>query len=263
LSGASGLPVAEGEQLVATGVRVNFGGIKALDGVDLVLNRGGILGLIGPNGAGKTTLVNVLTGFQRPTDGTVVLAGVDVARWSANRIARRGVARTFQNVRLFSGLSVHENIELGALGVGSTRGRAKQRAWELLERMELTAKGGSLASSLPHGEARRVGILRALAMLPNFLLLDEPGAGLNETEVDDLVGVLRRIREDFGCGLLVIEHDMRLIMELCESIHVLDHGRTISIGNPNEVKKDPAVLAAYLGKRAEPRNGAKPIAAGQ
>lgn len=243
---------ANGNQLLeCRDLNVHFEGVKAVDGVDLELRSGEILGLIGPNGAGKTTLVNTLTGFQRPTAGSVHLDGADVTGWPPDRLARIGLARTFQAVRLFAGLTVFENVELGALGVGMSRREAQRWAWELLERLDLTAMADASASGVPHGMERRLALVRALATRPRFLLLDEPAAGLNEAEGDALVAALAGIRDDFACGLMVIEHDMRVIMRLCERIQVLDYGKTISIGTAQEVQKDPAVLAAYLGSERE------------
>jgi branched-chain amino acid transport system ATP-binding protein len=243
--------IANGVQLLeARGLKVHFGGVHAVDGVDLVLTKGEILGLIGPNGAGKTTLVNALSGFQKPTAGTVLMNGRDVTGLSPHRLARRGLARTFQSVRLFPSLTVLENVELGGVGVGMRRPAARKWARELLERLTLDDKADLYATGLPHGLERRLGIVRALAAKPTFLMLDEPAAGLNEQESDELVSSLMLIRDDFSCALVVIEHDMRLIMRLCERIQVLDYGRTISIGTPAQVRRDPAVLTAYLGRRA-------------
>jgi branched-chain amino acid transport system ATP-binding protein len=238
------------ELLQARGLKVHFGGVRAVDGVDLVVTKGEILGLIGPNGAGKTTLVNALSGFQKPTAGTVLMNGQDVTGLSPHRLARRGLARTFQSVRLFPGLTVLENVELGAVGVGMRRPAARKWARELLERLKLDGMASLYGIGLPHGLERRLGIVRALAAKPTFLMLDEPAAGLNEQESDELVGSLTLIRDDFSCALVVIEHDMRLIMRLCERIQVIDYGKTISIGTPAQVRSDPAVLTAYLGRRA-------------
>jgi branched-chain amino acid transport system ATP-binding protein len=241
----------EGAHLLeARDLRVHFGGVHAVDGVDLDLRRGEILGLIGPNGAGKTTLVNALSGFQKPTGGRVRLNGTDVTGWSPHRLARRGLTRTFQSVRLFPGLTVLENVELGGVGVGLRRPTARRAARELLGRLGFADRADQLATGLPHGLERRLGIVRALAARPSFLLLDEPAAGLNERESDELVQTLTLIRDDFSCALVVIEHDMRVIMRLCERIQVLDYGKTISLGTPAEVRRDPAVLTAYLGRRA-------------
>jgi ABC-type branched-subunit amino acid transport system ATPase component len=239
-----------GEVLEARGLKVRFGGVRAVDGVDFRLRKGEILGLIGPNGAGKTTLVNALSGFQKPSEGRVFLDGVDVTGWNPAKLAKRGLTRTFQSVRLFPALTVLENVELGAVGVGMRRREARKNAAELLERLNLGDKANLYGAGLPHGIERRLGIVRALAARPAFLLLDEPAAGLNERESDELVESLALIRDDFSCALVVIEHDMRVIMRLCERIQVLDYGKTISIGTPAEVRRDPAVLAAYLGKKA-------------
>jgi branched-chain amino acid transport system ATP-binding protein len=242
-------PASRGELLEAHELSVHFGGVRAVDRVELELRKGEILGLIGPNGAGKTTLVNALSGFQKPTAGRVLLNGEDVTGWSPYRLARSGLTRTFQSVRLFPGLTVLENVELGGVGVGMRRPAARRSARMLLERLGLSGKADSLATGLPHGLERRLGIVRALAARPAFLLLDEPAAGLNERESDELVGALTLIRDDFSCALVVIEHDMRVIMRLCERIQVLDYGKTISTGTPAQVRADPAVLTAYLGRR--------------
>ena len=246
-------PEQQAEELRAEGVRVRFEGVKAVDDVDLTLHRGELLGLIGPNGAGKTTLVNALTGFERPTGGAVFLDSLEITGWAPQRLGRLGIARTFQAVRLFGNLTAFENVELGALGVGVPRHEARRLAWTLLTRMGLEAKAHRTASGLPYGDERRLGFLRALATNPAFLLLDEPAAGLNDSESDELIGAIGEIRDEFGCGVLVIEHDMRLIMRLCERIQVLDYGKTICIGTPVEVQADPAVVTAYLGVTREPR----------
>jgi ABC-type branched-subunit amino acid transport system ATPase component len=243
------------ERLEARGVKVHFAGVRAVDGVDLTLERGEILGLIGPNGAGKTTLVNALSGFQRPTEGSIRLGSADVTSWAPEHLARSGLARTFQNVRLFPHLSVFENVETAAVAVGLRRRDAAARAAEALEALGLSDRTHAEARALPHGEQRRLGIARALAGGPCFLLLDEPAAGLNEDESEELGRALRTIHESFGCGLLVIEHDMEVIMSLCDRVQVLSYGITICIGTPAEVQDDAEVVTAYLGAPGD-RNGA-------
>lgn len=213
----------------------------------MVLRPGEIKGLIGPNGAGKTTLVNAISGFQSMLAGKVLLAGRDVTGWSPDHLAREGLARTFQNVRLFGGLTVFENVEVGALEAARDRGEARANALGLLDRLGLQAHPKTLASALPYGLERRLAIARALATRPRFILLDEPAAGLNEIEGDELVAMIRDVRAEYGCGVLVIDHDMRLILGLCERIQVLDHGRTIFEGSPAEVTSDARVIEAYLG----------------
>jgi branched-chain amino acid transport system ATP-binding protein len=246
-----GGPVAgadEGPVLAAHGVGVDFDGVHALTDVTLSVGQHEVLGLIGPNGAGKTTLMNVLSGFQRPTTGSIHVAGEDATRWGPERIVRSGVSRTFQAVRPFAQLTVSENLELGALGVGVSRTEARRRVAEILSALHLTHRADFRAGALPHGEERRLGIGRALASSPRVLLLDEPAAGANESESDQLVHALLAIKSDFACSLVVIEHDMQLIMNICERIHVLDYGRSIAEGTPEEIRKNPAVLEAYLGQ---------------
>jgi branched-chain amino acid transport system ATP-binding protein len=230
---------------------VHFVGVKAVDGVDLELRQGTILGVIGPNGAGKTTLLNAITGFQRPTAGRVEVDGVEATRWRPQRFSDAGIARTFQGVRSFARLTVRENVEAAALGTGVRRRAARSRADDLLELVGLQRSAEQLAEELPYGSQRRLGLARALAGSPRLVLLDEPAAGLNEIESDELLERLVAIRSDLGCGLLVIEHDMRLIMRLCDVVQVIDYGRTIRIGPPAEVRADPAVLEAYLGVARE------------
>ena len=243
------------DRLEGRQISLQFDGIKAIDGVDVFVDRGEIVGLIGPNGAGKTSLLNVLSGFLRPTAGQIFLSGTDVSRLPPHRLSRRGLVRTFQNNRLFHRLTVFGNVEVSALGARASRSEARRIAGELLDRMHLTEAAHQRATSLSHGQERRLGIARALAMKPRFLLLDEPAAGLNESESDDLLRSLTAFRDEFSLGLLVIEHDMRLIMRLCERIQVLDHGKTIAIGTPAEVRANPGVVTAYLGTTKE-MNGA-------
>jgi branched-chain amino acid transport system ATP-binding protein len=240
-----------GAVLEARGVDVRFQGVHALAGVDLTLAAGEIVGLIGPNGAGKTTLVNAMSGFQRLTGGTIRLDGVDVTRWPAHRRGRAGVGRTFQGVRAFAGLSGRDNLLAAAYAAGRSARAAAAFAAETLELVGLAGAAAVPAGSLAYGQERRLGIARALCTGPRLVLLDEPAAGLNEQESDELLELLRGVRDRHGCGLLVIEHDMRLIMRLCDRLQVLDHGRTIAAGRPAEVARDPLVLEAYLGRRRE------------
>jgi branched-chain amino acid transport system ATP-binding protein len=238
------------ETLCGEGIEVHFEGVKALDGVDLVLHRGEILGLIGPNGAGKTTLVNALTGFQAPTGGRLLLGGEDVTGRPAHRLARAGVARTFQSGRSVPDLTVFENVLAGPVGLGVRRREARERARDALTAVGLPGRDDELARSLSSGQERRLEVARAIAMRPRFLFLDEPAAGLNEGESDELVATIAELPERLGCGVLVIEHDMRVIMGLCGRLQVIDYGRTISEGAPEIVRADPAVIAAYLGTEA-------------
>jgi branched-chain amino acid transport system ATP-binding protein len=236
------------DALIAQDIRVHFVGVRAIDGVDLRVERGEILGLIGPNGAGKTTLLNVVAGAQEPKTGTVHLDGRDVTRWPAARRARAGIARTFQGARLFERLTVFENVEVGAITSGGSKRDARRSAQELMGFFGLEEVAAQQAGALSHGLARRLGVARALSTRPTFMLLDEPAAGLDEEESAELVVLLREVRDRFGVGLAVIEHDVPLIMSLCERIHVLDHGKTLVVDTPEAVARNPVVMDAYLGQ---------------
>ncbi|RNL62606.1 ABC transporter ATP-binding protein [Nocardioides marmoriginsengisoli] len=227
---------------------VRFGGLCALDGVELELGAGEILGLIGPNGAGKTTLLNVLSGFQRPTVGEVELDGRTITRWDAPRRARAGISRTFQDVRLFEEMSVQENCEVAVVGCGGRRSTARTQATQALELLDLQGSAHVLARDLPYGLQRRVGLARALCARPRVLLLDEPAAGLNDDESAAMAETVRAIHAELGCGVVVIEHDVRMILGLSHRVHVLDHGVTLRVGSPDEIRTDPDVVTAYLGE---------------
>lgn len=234
----------------AIDVRRDFRGVRALDRVSLAVGEGEAVGLIGPNGSGKTTLINVLSGVIRPTAGTIRIDGRDVTRTSSHRTARLGVGRTFQQVRLFGAMTVRTNVEMGAIARGH---RDHDRdAGELLARLGLVADADRPASTLSYGAQRRLEIARALAGRPRVLLLDEPAAGMNESESDGLLAAITAARGHFGCAVLIVDHDLRLIMRLCDRIHVLAEGRTLSEGTPAEVQSDQRVIDAYLGVGSSP-----------
>jgi len=218
--------------------------------VTLELRRGEVLGLIGPNGAGKSTLVNVLSGFDRPNEGRVTFEGRDVTRWRASRRGRNGLARTFQHSHAFRSLTVRENVEVSALGAGASPRSAARRADEVLRLLGLDAHAGIPAAALAHGDERRLGVARALATDPRYVLLDEPAAGLPEAEVPGFAAVVRSLRDDHGAGVLLIDHNMALIMDVCDRIQVLDQGVTLAEGTPAEIRANLDVAAAYLGESA-------------
>jgi len=233
--------------LRASAVSRSYEGVQALSNVTLEIARGEVVGLIGPNGAGKSTLVNVLSGFDRPESGTVELLGQDITGWSPHRRGRRGLARTFQTSHGFRDLTVRENVEVSALGAGAGPREAARRAGTLLERLGLDRYAGAPAAALAHGDERRLGVARALATQPAFVLLDEPAAGLPEAEVPDFAAVVRSLCDEDDAGVLLIDHNMALIMETCDRIQVLDMGRTLAQGTPAEIRGNLDVAAAYLG----------------
>jgi branched-chain amino acid transport system ATP-binding protein len=208
-----------------------------------------VVGLIGPNGAGKSTLVNVLSGFDRPSSGCVMLEQRDVTRWSSHRRGRHGLSRTFQHSHAFRGLTVRENVEVSALGVGASSRAAVRRANELLDLLGLAAYADRPASDLSHGDERRLGVARALATEPRYVLMDEPAAGLSEAEVPRFAAAVNAVR-DRGAGVLLVDHNVALVLDVCERVHVLDQGTTLAEGTPQEIRSHLGVAAAYLGESA-------------
>ncbi len=243
-----------------------FGGLHAVRRVSLRVEKGEIFGLIGPNGAGKTTIFNVTTGVYRPDGGQVLFKGQDISGWSPAKVAAAGVARTFQNIRLFRSMSAEQNVMVaghhlhraGLLSaVLSTKSHAEdelglqRRAYELLEALGLEAHAGDIASSLPYGSQRRLEIARALMLSPELLLLDEPAAGMNSHEARALEKQIRWLRDELGVTIVLVEHNMSVVMSVCERVHVVDHGETIADGPPAVIKAHPKVLAAYLGQELD------------
>lgn len=237
--------------LLVQDVTKKFHQLTAVDSVSITLDRGEVLGLIGPNGSGKSTLINVISGVLEPTSGRVCV-GTDVISGNApHHIARAGIARTFQGTRVFPSLSVEQNITVAAMGVGASRRDARQRALELIDYFGIDQWSDAYADGLPYGHKRIVEVARGLAMRPKYLLLDEPAAGLDESETATLLAQLLALPQERGLGLLIVDHDMPLIMRLCQRIHVLNYGRSIAEGTPGDIRQNTAVLEAYLGRGAE------------
>ena len=245
------------------GATIRFGGLVAVNAVSFEIEPGQLFGLIGPNGAGKTTCFNLITGVYKPTSGKVVFQGKDISGTPSNKVARLGICRTFQNIRLFKDLNVRENVMIagnlrartgiwGAMALSPFARRETEaiadEAMRLLEVVDLAHVADARSADLSYGMQRRLEIARALATKPELLLLDEPAAGMNPQEKIELNAMVRRIRDEFGLTILLIEHDMRFVMSLCERIVVLDHGEEISRGAPDEIRNDPKVIAAYLGE---------------
>lgn len=244
------------------GITQEFGGLRALDCVDLEVKRGEIFGVIGPNGAGKTTLFNIITGIYIPTGGDLIFKGERLNGLPSHKIASLGIARTFQNIRLFDRLSVEDNVKIGSMGLMPTgffrsllslpaerkaEKRIREKSRFLLQMLGLYEKRLEYASSLSYGEQRKLEIARALALEPSLLLLDEPAAGMNPAEKEELMELIRKIKGEMGITILLVEHDMNLVMNICERIAVLDYGRKIAEGSPDEVKNDERVIMSYLG----------------
>ncbi len=250
--------------LEARHLGIDFGGLTAVDDFSLIIGRTEIAGLIGPNGAGKTTVFNLLTNVYHPTRGTIMLDGYNTYGKTTYQVNKMGIARTFQNIRLFSNMSVVDNVKVGLhnemkenvfeamthlFSYKSAERRADERALELLDFFHMADLANAQAGSLPYGAQRRLEIVRALATNPSILLLDEPAAGMNPSETAELMENIAKIRDTFQIAILLIEHDMNLVMGICEGICVLNYGKVIAKGSPDEIKQNPQVIEAYLGRK--------------
>ena len=249
--------------LEVSNLGIAFGGLQAVSQLDMTIEKGHLYGLIGPNGAGKTTVFNMLTGVYRPTEGNIVLDGKDITGKSPEAISKAGIARTFQNIRLFNEMSVLDNVKVplhdqttyslaeSFLHLGSYRKKEKEmneQAMEILKVFDLDKQADTMASNLPYGKQRKLEIARALATDPKLLLLDEPAAGMNPHETEELMNTIRLIREKFNVAILLIEHDMKLVSGICEYLYVLNFGTELASGKTSDVLNDPKVIKAYLGE---------------
>ena len=252
--------------LVAKDISISFGALKAVDSFNLEINSGELIGLIGPNGAGKTTVFNILTGVYNASSGEYTLDGENVIKTSTSALVKKGLARTFQNIRLFKYLSVLDNVVAAynfRMRYGILSGmlrfpnfwkeekEAKEKAMALLKIFDLDKYANMHAGNLPYGEQRKLEIARAMATEPKILLLDEPAAGMNPKETEDLMNTIKLIRDKFGIAVLLIEHDMKLVLGICERLLVLNYGKILASGKPNEVINNPQVVEAYLGKEED------------
>ncbi len=258
--------VNERPVLEARNLGIDFGGLHAVEDFNLIIGRTEIAGLIGPNGAGKTTVFNLLTKVYQPTMGTILINGKDTAGMDTAQASMMGIARTFQNIRLFSNMTVEDNVRIGLHnqfrynmfsgilrlpGFWSSERRMHERSMDLLSIFDMQDMAGAIAGSLPYGAQRRLEIVRALATNPSLLLLDEPAAGMNPHETEELMENIVRIRDRFHIAVMLIEHDMKLVMGICEGICVLNYGRIIAKGTPEEIQNNPTVIEAYLGRQKE------------
>ena len=245
---------------------IDFGGLTAVDSFNITIGPTEICGLIGPNGAGKTTIFNLLTSVYQPTRGSILINGIDTKGMTTHKVNKLGIARTFQNIRLFSDMTALDNVKVGMHneikcsflssllhlpGYHKAEKRANEKAMELLDFMGLADVADQKAGSLPYGVQRRLEIVRALASNPSIILLDEPAAGMNPSETTELMHQIRRIRDTFHIAIFLIEHDMNLVMNVCETIAVVNYGRIIAKGTPDEIRKNPADIEAYLGREED------------